>query len=72
MTWVLAQWVKRSRVAAAEVKFTAMAWIQSLARELPYAVGVVKKKKKTQKTVLVNFIYLFICVLTDFLTYFAS
>ena len=26
-----------------------MAWIQSLAQELPYAVGVAKKKKKTLK-----------------------
>ena len=40
-----AQWVKGSRVA------TAVAQIQFLARELPYAVGAsIKKKKKKKKT----------------------
>ena len=34
----LAQWVKKARVT------TAVAWIQSLAQEIPYAVGVAIKK----------------------------
>ena len=38
-----AQWVKGSGVA------TAVALIQSLAREFPYAKGVAKKKTKKQK-----------------------
>ena len=35
-----AQWVKGSDIAAAAV------WIQSLAREFPYAPGMAIKKKK--------------------------
>ena len=38
------QQVKGSGIAAA-----AVAWIQSLARELPYAMGVILKKKKKKK-----------------------
>ena len=39
----LAQWVKVSGIAQAAVQFAAMAWIQSLAQELPYAGGVAIK-----------------------------
>ena len=41
-----AQWVKGSGIAAALVWVTAVARIQSLARELPYAKDVAKKEKK--------------------------
>ena len=43
-----AQWVKGSSVAAAAatVQVQAAAQIQSLAQELPYAMGVAIKKKK--------------------------
>ena len=40
------QWVKGSGFASAVLQVTAMAWSQSLARELPYAMGVAIKKKK--------------------------
>ena len=40
---VLAQWVKGSGFVAAA------AWIQSVAQELPYAVGAAIKKQKTTK-----------------------
>ena len=62
MTWVLAQWVKGSRVAAAEVKFTAMAWIQCLAGELPYAEGVVKKKKKKKNHASEFYLFIHLCI----------
>jgi len=39
----MAQWDKGSSVAAAG------AWIQSLAWELPYAVGVAVKKKEEER-----------------------
>ena len=39
-----AQWIKRSGIASAAA--LAMAQIQSLARELPYAMGVDIKKQK--------------------------
>ena len=38
-----AQWFKISRAAAAVAQFAAMAQIQSLAEELPYAVGMTIK-----------------------------
>ena len=45
--WVLspaAPWVKRSHIATAMAQVTAVAWIQSLAWELPYAMGMTIKK----------------------------
>ena len=43
-----AQWVKWCGVAEAVAEVAAMAWIQSLAQELPYAASaaILKKKKK--------------------------
>lgn len=42
-----AQWVNGSSVAPAVAEVAAIAWIQSLAQELPYATAeVIKKKKK--------------------------
>lgn len=38
------QWVRGSRVAAAETKVAAAALIQSLARKLPYAMSAAIKK----------------------------
>ena len=43
------QWVKGSSIAKAVVWVTAVAQIQPLARELPYAVGVAIKKKGNYK-----------------------
>ena len=43
-----AQWVKGSGIAAAVAWITAVAQIQSLAWELPYALGRPKKKTKTK------------------------
>ena len=40
----LVQWVKRFCVAAASAQVAAVAQIQSLAQELPYALGVAIKK----------------------------
>ena len=42
----LVQWVKGSDIAAAAAQVAAVAQLQSLARELPYAVGVAIKLKK--------------------------
>ena len=42
----MAQWVKGSSVATAVAQITALTQIQSLAQELPYAVGVAKKGGK--------------------------
>ena len=44
------QCVKGSDVAAAVAQITAMAQVQSLALEIPYAVGAAIKKKSTEKT----------------------
>ena len=41
------QWVKGSSIAAAMAWVTAEAQIQSLAQELPYAMGTAIKKKKS-------------------------
>ena len=41
--WSPAQWVKGPTVAAAAVLVTAVAQIQSVTRELPYAVAVAIK-----------------------------
>ena len=46
MTLRLAQGVKGSGVAAAAAQVAAMAQIQSLAQELPCAVGAAIKKEK--------------------------
>ena len=43
------QWVKGSGIATAVVQVAAVAWIPSLAQELPLAMGVATKKKKKQK-----------------------
>ena len=45
----LAQWVKGYSVAIAMVQVAAMAQIQSLAQELPCAMGAAIKKKKSKK-----------------------
>ena len=45
----LAQWVKGAGVAAATVWVAAVAPIQSLAWELPYAAGVALKKKEEEE-----------------------
>ena len=49
----LVHWVKGSGIAASIAQIAAVAWIQSLAQELPYATGVAikigKKKKKKEK-----------------------
>ena len=37
----LVQWVKRSAVATVVAQVAAMAWIQSLAQEFPYAMGAI-------------------------------
>ena len=42
----LVLWANGSGFATAEVWVEAVAWIQSLAQELPYAVGTAIKKKK--------------------------
>ena len=44
-----AQWVKGSIVDAARAWVNAAAWIQSLAWELPDAMGAAKEKKKRKK-----------------------
>ena len=46
----LAQWAKSSGITAAVGYFAAAAQIQSLAQELPYAVGAAIKFQKTKKT----------------------
>ena len=40
------QWVKGSGIATAELQVAAVAWIQSLAQELPYDTGAAVKLKK--------------------------
>ena len=40
---------KRSSIAAAVTRVITMAWVQSLALDLPHAVREVKKKKQRQK-----------------------
>ena len=47
---VVMQWVKGSRVATAVVQFAAVAWIQSLAQELPYAAGAAVKTNNQPPT----------------------
>ena len=47
----LVQWVKGSSLTVPVVWVAAVAWIQSLARELPYAAGVAIKKKKKKKRI---------------------
>ena len=42
----MAQRVKDLALATASAKVEAVAWIKTLARELPHALGVAKKKKK--------------------------
>ena len=42
----MAQRVKDLALATASAKVEAVAWIQSLAREFPHALGVAKKRKK--------------------------
>ena len=42
----LAQWVKGSGIATAVVQVVAVAWIQSLATELPCAAGAAIGEKK--------------------------
>ena len=44
------KWVKGSGVAEAVAEVTAVAQIQSLAQELPYAVGMTIKKKKKRSS----------------------
>ena len=45
-----AEWIKRSGIATATTQLAAVAQIQCVARELPYAAGAaIKKKKKIQK-----------------------
>ena len=44
------KWVKGSGVAEAVAEVTAVAQIQSLAQELPYAVGMTIKKKGVVET----------------------
>ena len=44
-----AQWVKGSGIVTAAPQVVAVAQIQSLARELPYAAGVAIKLKQTKK-----------------------
>ena len=46
----MAQWIKDLSVATAETCVAVVAWVQSVAQELPYAMGVVKKKKKRWNT----------------------
>ena len=48
------QWVKGSGVATAVAQVVAVAWIQPLAQEFPYALGAAIKKTKTKE----NQIYL--------------
>ena len=50
----MARWVKESGVAKAAAEVTAAAWIQSLAQELPYALGEVIEKKKKKEKILRN------------------
>ena len=45
----LVHWVKGSGIAASIAQIAAVAWIQSLAQELPYATGVAIKIKKKKK-----------------------
>ena len=45
----LVQWVIRSSISAAATQVTAVAQIQLLAPELPYAMGAAIKKKKKKK-----------------------
>ena len=42
----MVQWVKNQTVVA---QVSPVAWIRSLAQEVPYAMGVAKKKKRKQK-----------------------
>ena len=66
---VVMQRIKGSRVATAVVQFAAVAWIRSLAQELPYAAGAVvkttnhpPKKERTEKKFL-NVLNLRSCML---------
>ena len=45
----LVQWVRDAAAAVAQV--IAAAWVQSLAQELPYAVGTAEKEKKKKQEV---------------------
>ena len=42
----MVQWVKNQTVVA---QVSPVAWIRSLAQEVPYAMGVAKKKKRKEK-----------------------
>ena len=42
----LVQWIKGPGIAIAAVEVTTVAKIQSLVRELPYAMGAIIKKRK--------------------------
>ena len=44
------QWVKGSGFATAAMKMTAVARIQSLAEELPYAMGAAINKEKRKES----------------------
>ena len=45
----LVQWVKGSGVSIAAAQVTAVAWIQSLIQELPYAAGAAKERKEGKR-----------------------
>ena len=55
----MAQWVKESGIVSVVACVKAVAWIQSLARKLPYAMGATEKKRKTltpvRMTIINNF-----------------
>ena len=42
----MVQQVKDPGIVTAAAQVTAVAWVRSLARELPHAMGTAKKKKK--------------------------
>ena len=42
----MAQWVENPALSLQRPGLAAAVWVQSLAQELPHAVGVAKKKKK--------------------------
>ena len=48
------QWIKGPGIATAAVDVTAVAGIQSLVQEFPYATSTLVKKNKKQKPVIVG------------------
>ena len=40
----------------------AMAWVQSLAREIPHATGVAKKPPTNKLNVIIIYVYVCVCV----------